>query len=119
MWIGGPSSDADMPGFCERARVLLEERDDGTVVCDVGALARADLLVVAALARLQLAARRVGREVRLRHASDELRELLEFTGLSEVLPLSAELRVEPRWKPEEREQPLGVEEHAELDDPSP
>jgi hypothetical protein len=40
---------------------------------------------VDALARVQLAARRLGLELPLRNASRELRELLDFAGLSEVL----------------------------------
>jgi ABC-type transporter Mla MlaB component len=55
------------------------------VLCDVRD-ADPDAATVDALARLQLAARRQGCEVRLRRASDELRELLGFMGLAEVLP---------------------------------
>jgi hypothetical protein len=40
-----------------------------------------------ALARLELAARRQGRTIRLRNASTELRELIAFAGLDEVLPV--------------------------------
>ena len=55
-----------------------------TIVCDVRALAP-DAVAVDALARLQLAARRLGLELRLRHASSELQELLAFVGLRDVL----------------------------------
>jgi hypothetical protein len=71
----------------------------------------ADLGTVESLARLQLAARRCGIELRLRHVPDELRELITFVGLAEVLG------VEPRGQAEEREQGLGVEEERDLDDP--
>ena len=81
------------------------------IVCDVRALVP-DVLTVGALARLQLDARRVGLEIRLGHASDELRELVDFVGLGEVL------RVEPGGESEEREERLRVEEERELDDPS-
>ena len=64
------------------------------------------------LARLQLAARRRGHEMRLVGASRELRELIAFAGLETALP------VEPRRQPEEREEGVGVEEERELDDPS-
>ena len=47
---------------------------------------RADAGTVDALARLQLAARRHGCQVRLRGASSELRELVVFMGLRDVLP---------------------------------
>jgi anti-anti-sigma regulatory factor len=71
----------------------------------------ADIGTVDVLARLQLAARRSGLELRLRHVSPELHELIAFVGLAEVLG------VEPRGQAEEREQRLGVEEERELDDP--
>ena len=79
--------------------------------CDVRALP-ADGAAVDALARLKLAATRVGLELRLRHASAELRCLISFTGLDEVL------RVEPERQVEEREQRLGVEEEGQLGDPA-
>ena len=82
-----------------------------TIVCDVSAL-DPDALTIDALARLQLSSRRVGLEVRLRHASNELQELLVFVGLDEVL------RLEAGRQPEQREQRVGVEEERELDEPS-
>ena len=65
---------------------------------------------VEALARLQLAARRKGLDLRLHVVSRELRDLIELTGLTQVLG------VEPRRQAEEREQRLGVEEEGELGD---
>ena len=50
--------------------------------CDVGGPRLPDAATVDALARLQLAARRLGLEIRLRHASSELQELLAFVGLA-------------------------------------
>jgi hypothetical protein len=82
-----------------------------TIVCDVGALAP-DAAAIDALARLQLAARRLGLEIRLSHASRELLGLLAFVGLSEVL------RVEAGGQAEEREERLGAEEERQLDDPA-
>ena len=79
--------------------------------CDVRAL-RADVAALDALARLQVAARRAGFELRLVRASAELTSLIEVTGFETVL------RVEPGGQPEEREQRVGVEEEAELDDPA-
>lgn len=55
------------------------------VFCDVEGV-KADAMTVDALARLQLAARRRRCRVRLRGASPELRELLAFMGLRDVLP---------------------------------
>jgi hypothetical protein len=79
--------------------------------CDVRSL-RADVAAVDALARLQLAAREAGFELRLLHASAELTCLIELTGLAGVLG------VEPGRQPEEREQGFRVEEEAQLDDPA-
>jgi len=75
-------------------------------------MAAAHLSTVDALARLQLAAQRLGLELRVLHAPDELRELVDLAGLAEVLG------VEPRGQAEEREQRLGVEEERELGDPA-
>ena len=81
-----------------------------TVVVDVSAFAP-DAVTVDALARLQLAARRAGRRLQLRDASDDLRKLIAFAGLDDVL------WVEPRREAEEREERLGVEEEGQLGDP--
>jgi hypothetical protein len=70
-----------------------------------------DATTVDALARLQLSLRRIGLELCLRHPSRELEELLAFVGLDGVLG------VEAARQAEEREEPLGVEEERELDDP--
>jgi ABC-type transporter Mla MlaB component len=74
-------------------------------------LVTADAATIDALARAQLAAGRVGRQVQLRGASQELRELLSLCGLEAALP------VEMGREAEQREQRLGVEEERELDDP--
>ena len=68
------------------------------------------LATVEALARLQLAARRMGLDLRLNVVSRELRDLIQLAGLTQVLG------VEPRGQPEEREQRVGVEEEGELGD---
>lgn len=106
--IGEPLGHADVPLLCARLRTLLERSDADLVVCDLAALAHADLGTVDALARLQLTARRLGRRVRLRRASPELRELLAFVGLR--------LGVEPGGQAEQRKPPLSVEEGVEPDD---
>ena len=59
----------------------------GDVVCEVGALAAADLAAVDALARLKLAAGRRGHRIRFEGAGPELRTLLRLTGLDETLDL--------------------------------
>jgi hypothetical protein len=83
-----------------------------SILCDVGTIVEPDACVVDALARLQLAARRLGCDLRLQRASAELAELVDFMGLAEVL------RVEVRRQAEQREECLGVEEEGELDDPA-
>ena len=70
----------------------------------------AALAIVDALARLQLAARRGGYRIEVVGAPDEVVELVELTGLSDVLG------VEPRRQPEEGEERVRVEEEGELDD---
>jgi ABC-type transporter Mla MlaB component len=114
--IGGLIARADVPGLCDCVRVLLEGSDADLVVCDVGALFHPDLVTVDALARLQLTAQRLGRRVRLHHASCELEELLALVGLRDVVPLWAGLPLEPRGQTEEREQGRGVEEEADPGD---
>ena len=71
----------------------------------------ADLGIVDALARLQLAARRSGYEIAVTNVPCDLLELIDLAGLRDVLG------VEPRRQPEEREERLGVEEERELPDP--
>ena len=82
--IRGPIARADLPGLCARVCALLEESDTGVVLCDVGEV-DPDAVTVDGLARLQLAARRKGCQVRLRNASEELLELLAFMALRDVL----------------------------------
>jgi ABC-type transporter Mla MlaB component len=83
--ITGPIAPADLPGLCARVCALFETSRAGTALCDVAGVAP-DAVTVDALARLQLAARRRGCQVRLRHASPELLELVAFMGLADVLP---------------------------------
>jgi ABC-type transporter Mla MlaB component len=83
--IRGPISRADLPGLCDRVCALLAQNASGVAACDVHGV-DADAVAVDALCRLQLAARRHGCRVRLRHASEELLELVAFMGLTDVLP---------------------------------
>jgi ABC-type transporter Mla MlaB component len=85
MAIGGPIARADLPGLCDRVCTLLESNRPAVVLCDVGGV-EPDAVTVDALARLQLAARRHGCQVRLRRASPELLALVAFMGLRDVLP---------------------------------
>ena len=83
--IRGPIARADLPGLCGRVCALLDRSGAGAMRCDVSGV-QADAVTVDALARLQLAARRYGCQVRLRNASGELLELVAFMGLRDVLP---------------------------------
>jgi ABC-type transporter Mla MlaB component len=83
--IRGPLTRADLPGLTERLSRELAGCGRGTVLCDVREVP-SDGVAVDALARLQLAARRHGCCVRLQGASGELRDLVSFMGLQNVLP---------------------------------
>ncbi len=82
--IRGPIARTELPGLCERVCLLLENSVAAVAFCDVGD-ADVDAVTADALARLQLAARRHGCQVRLRRASSEMIELLAFMGLDDVL----------------------------------
>ena len=84
--------------------------DAGFVVARL-ASATTDLALADHLARMQLAAKRLGCSIRLREVSRDLGELLELLGLSECLG------VEVRGEPEGREQ-LRVEEVVDAGDAS-
>ncbi len=83
--VRGPIARPDLPGLCDRICAMLEQAGARVAFCDVRGIPP-DAVTVDALARLQLGARRHGCTVRLRHASAELRELVSFMGLSDVLP---------------------------------
>ena len=83
--VQGPIARSDLPGLCDRVCALFERNDADVAVCDVSGV-EPDAVTVDALARLQLAARRYGCCVRLRHASIELLDLVAFMGLTDVLP---------------------------------
>jgi ABC-type transporter Mla MlaB component len=95
----------EIPGLCGMLyRVRCEDETVELAVCDVGALRRADVVVIEALARLALTAQRLGFRFEVHNASPLLRGLVELTGLDGVLCL------EPLGEPEQREQHGGVEE---------
>ena len=108
--VAGPVARADLPAICGGVAALLETSGADIALCDVGAL-RADAVALDALARMQVAAGRMGRQVVLRHVTDELRGLIALVGLNGVL------RIEPGRQAEQREQRVGVEEERELGDP--
>lgn len=105
--VRGPLAPADLAALCARVCAMLPDDtrpddevppDEATpddpgvgqsatsaIYCDVGDVA-ADAAAIEALARLQLAARRCGCQVRLRNASRELLDLVALVGLSDILP---------------------------------
>jgi ABC-type transporter Mla MlaB component len=74
-----------LPGLSQRICTLLEQHDPVVAFCQVGSV-DPDAVTIDALARLQLVAKRRGCQIRLRQASPALLQLVEFLGLSDVLP---------------------------------
>ena len=83
--VWGPIESEDLPGLCDRVCALLTASRPKVAYCEVGGV-EPTAATVDALARLQLAARRFGCQVRLLNASDGLLELVAFMGLTDVLP---------------------------------
>ena len=83
--IHGPIRREDLPGLYTRVCSVVSVNPGAVLFCEVIDV-DSDAVTVDALARLQLAARRHGCQIRLRGTSEGLRELLDFMGLSEVLP---------------------------------
>ena len=81
------------------------------IYLDCRSLGASDAAQVDRLARLHLALRRRGFELRLTNPSSSLLELVGFCGLARVLG------VESGGETEEREEPRRVEEEGELRDP--
>ncbi|GAA3391749.1 STAS domain-containing protein [Streptomyces roseoviridis] len=81
--LSGRLAPDDIGRLCAR----LAAAEPADVVCAVDGLAPAGLAAVDALARIRLAAVRHGHRLRIEGAGPELRALLAFTGLDEVLGL--------------------------------
>lgn len=101
--VAGPVTRNRLTGLCDDVRTLLESTRAGAVVCDVAGLGPPGLTAVDLLARLRLAARRAGGDIRLRAPDPALCALLDLVGL----PFQVE------GEPEEGEPALGVEEEVE------
>jgi ABC-type transporter Mla MlaB component len=117
---GLPGSRLRLTGTFDRGSVApIRDRlrrlgaDRNLLACDVSGVA-ADLRALDALAQLELAVRRLGGELRIEGVPPALMELALLAGLDDVLSIagsaSAGSDVETRRQPEQREQPLGVEE---------
>ena len=83
--IWAPITRADLPGLSRRICFLLAQTKPQVAVCDVSQFQSVDAVTVDALARLALAGRRLGCELRLRDASEPLRQLVWLMGLESVL----------------------------------
>ena len=95
--VGSRLECTDMATLYAILSTLAERQPEGAIEVDVAALGRPDLGTVDGLARLALAARRIGRTVRLVGAAPALSELLGFSGLTRVLPCRPDASVEVRW----------------------
>ena len=84
--LDGPMTPGSVGSLCGRLADVVRATGVDLVTCDVAGLAHPSAADVDAVARLQLTARRLGRSIRLRHASSRLRELLHLCGLQEVVP---------------------------------
>lgn len=78
--------------------------------------ALADIALIDELARVQLAAKRMGFEIHVRTADERLRELLDLAGLADVIASTGETSVEVRGQPEGGEE-VGIEEETQRRDP--
>ncbi|MEX1653947.1 STAS domain-containing protein [Streptomyces pseudovenezuelae] len=106
--LAGPVTRDEVRGLGDEVRALLRTTRAGVVVCDVAGLGPPGLGTVDLLARLQLAARRAGGRIRLRHPDPALPALLDLVGL----PFEVEGQVE------QGEPALGVEEEVAPGEPA-
>jgi ABC-type transporter Mla MlaB component len=84
--VDGPMTAGAVGSLCGRLHDVLQATGVDLVTCDVAGVTQPSAADVDAVARLQLTARRLGRSIRLRHASGRLCELLDLFGLREVVP---------------------------------
>jgi hypothetical protein len=88
--VPNPIAPDQVVALCERIRLLLMDGNvDGvTVACEPEATAAADVVMIEALARMQLIARRLGCSIRVHNAPPGLRDLLALAGLVDIVPLT-------------------------------
>ena len=85
------------------------------ITCDASAITRVDAATVDALARLQLAAGRMGMRIELRNACPQLVDLLDLVGLLGLIEGADGLLGEVHGQAEECEQ-VGVDEEVDPGD---
>ena len=103
--INGPIARADLPGLYRRACAAMEHGDALVAFCEVRGV-NPDAVAVDALARLQLAARRLGYSIGLRNPSAELC----------ALPSSVPVR--PVWRPSSPRRRLAMSKFSQVRSPS-
>src|SRR5262245_24880676 len=118
--VGGRLGPDRVAELCVRVESAVERCADDPLHCNVERLDVADIAAVDALARMALAARRLGRAIELDGAGPELRMLIAFAGLIEVLrcediPASGSV-VEVVGQSEQREEALRIEEERDPGD---
>jgi ABC-type transporter Mla MlaB component len=89
--VGGRLGPERVAELCARVRSTAESRPDDPLHCNVERLDAADMACLDALARMALAARRLGRGLELDGARADLRGLIALAGLVEVLRCDDEL----------------------------
>jgi hypothetical protein len=109
--VGPTVRRADIAGLCADLAGLLRGGAGGVVICDVAAVAHADVVAVEALARLGMTARRHGWRLAISGARPDLLALVWLVGLADALPQAGR-------QPEEREHARRVEEVGDGRDPS-
>jgi len=97
--------------------MFVPEKPRLILVVDVRTLTEPDQGTIEVLARLQLAAHRLGATIRLGHTCEQVRDLLACSGMGELLPLDAESGVDDDGLAEERKELL-VDEEVDPRDPA-
>lgn len=83
----GCVSQAEISCWCEQLRKRVGENEAvRVVICDLTAVGQPDLATIDLLARLKLTAHRLGCEFSVRSPGEDLRSLLELSGLDCLLP---------------------------------
>lgn len=128
--LGQVVAAGDLAGLCARVDEAARGAPPGdllVVLVDVSALTRTDLAALDVLGRLRLHTVRAGGTLRLWRAGPRMRLLLDLTGLRAALPshpdgsadeLGGFVAQQHGREPEQREQPLGVQEVVDPGDPS-
>lgn len=83
--LRGTPCRSDAAAVCRDLRRALARSQPAVVVCDLRGMATPDLVAVEFLTRLRLVAHRRGVVLHLDHPSEELRQLVALTGLTEIL----------------------------------